>query len=142
MARTDHGLPGIYNASVITMVDGTGCALAVDVSGITKFNNAYLQAGEDLAADITKIEQRATYQNITADTALKSAAGRFIGFICNSTTSGTIKMYDNTAASGTVILNTFTPAASTVYAFAAAVNFSTGLYADVSNTIDITFLYV
>lgn len=142
MARTDHGLPGIYNAAVITMVDGTGCALAVDVSGIAKYNNAYLQAGEDLAADITKFEQRATYQNLTADTALKSAAGRFFGFICNSTSAGTVKVWDNTAGSGTVLLNTFTPAASTVYTLAVACVFSTGLYADITGTIDLTFLYV
>lgn len=142
MARTAFGMPGIYNASNITLIDGEGCALAVDVAGISKFNNAYLHAGEDLAADITKIEQRATYSNITADTALKSAAGRLFGFACNSTTSGTIKIWDNTAGSGTVILNTFTPAAGTFYMFAAAVIFNTGCYADVTNTIDLTFLYV
>lgn len=142
MARIAYGYTGIYNASVLTLVDGEGCALAVDGSGITKFNNAYLHAGEDLAADVTKVEQRASYSNITADTALKSAAGRLFGFVCNSTSSGTVKLYDNTAASGTVILNTFTPAAGTFYMFAAAVIFSTGCYADITNTIDLTFLYV
>lgn len=33
MARTKHGLPGIYNASVITLPDGAGSALAVDSAG-------------------------------------------------------------------------------------------------------------
>ena len=33
MARTAHGLPGIYNASSITLSDGDGAALALDVNG-------------------------------------------------------------------------------------------------------------
>lgn len=33
MARTDYRLPGIYNASPITLADGRGSALAVDSSG-------------------------------------------------------------------------------------------------------------
>lgn len=142
MARTDHGLPGIYNASTITMIDGTGCALAVDGAGIAKMNNAYLSAGESLSLDVQKTEQQCLYLNLTADTAVKSTPGRCFGFICNSTSAGTVKVWDNTAGSGTVILNTFTPAASTVYAFAVATLFSVGLYADITGTIDLTFLYV
>lgn len=142
MARTAFGMPGIYNASNITLIDGEGCALAVDVAGITKFNNAYLQAGEDLSANITMVEQQATYINLTADTAVKSAPGRFFGFTCNSTTSGTVKFWDNTAGSGTVIVNTFTPTAGVFYGLASAVKFSVGLYADITNTIDITVFFI
>lgn len=33
MPRTSYGLPGIYNTSPITLPDGAGSALAVDVNG-------------------------------------------------------------------------------------------------------------
>lgn len=36
MARTDFGLPGIYNATPITLTDGVGAALALDASGNIK----------------------------------------------------------------------------------------------------------
>lgn len=38
MARTDHGFVGIYNASNITLANGEGSALGVDVNGILKVN--------------------------------------------------------------------------------------------------------
>lgn len=33
MPRTNHGLPGIYNATPVTVPDGKGSALAVDANG-------------------------------------------------------------------------------------------------------------
>lgn len=36
MPRTDHGLPGIYNLSPITLADGNGAALALDSQGRVK----------------------------------------------------------------------------------------------------------
>jgi len=33
MARTRHGLPGIYNSSIITLADEEGAALALDANG-------------------------------------------------------------------------------------------------------------
>lgn len=134
-------MPGIYNASNITLLDGEGCALAVDVAGITKFNNAYLHAGENLTYDFQRTLQQCSFLNLTADTAVKSTAGFFCGFVCNTTTSGTVKFWDNTAGSGTVILNTFTPAAGTIYVFPSCPAVNTGLYADITNTIDITVFY-
>lgn len=142
MARTAFGMPGIYNASNITLLDGEGCALAVDVAGITKFNNAYLHAGESLSEDLQRVLQYCSYVNITADTAVKSVSGYLCGFVCNSTTSGTVKYWDNTAGSGNVLINTFTPTAGNTYVFGSCPRFSTALYADITNTLDITVFFI
>lgn len=101
-----------------------------------------LHAGEDLANDVTKIEQRANYTNITSDTLIKTGSGRFFGFIVNSHTSGTLKVWDNTSAATTVLLNTITFAAGpSMWVFPVGIEFTTGLYADVGGTIDVTILW-
>lgn len=78
--------------------------------------------------------------NITADTLIKQGAGKFYGFTVNSHTSGTLKVWDSTAASGKVINNTITFAAGSGITtfFSEGINFSTGLFADVGGTIDLT----
>ena len=101
-----------------------------------------LIAGEDLTYDVLKTEQRASYSNISADTAVKTGAGRFYGFIVNSHTSGTVKVWDNTSAATTVLLNTITLAAGPqMWVFPVAIEFATGLYVDIGGTIDLTVLY-
>ena len=48
------------------------------------------------------------YVNITTSQAIKASSGWLTGVFVNSSTSGTLKLYDNpSAASGTVICNTF-----------------------------------
>lgn len=83
------------------------------------------------------------YSNITASTAIKSAAGTVYGVLINSHTSGTLKFWDNTAGSGTVIMNTYTfTAGSGVITFpAGGISFNTGLYATIGGTVDLTILY-
>lgn len=82
-----------------------------------------------------------TYSNITASALIKTGHGKVNGFVVNSHTSGTLKLWDNTAGSGTVIFNTFTfPAGSGVYEVPSTA-FNTGLYATVGGTADVTILY-
>jgi len=82
------------------------------------------------------------YSNISASAAVKSAAGTLKGFIVNSHSSGTLKLWDNTAGSGTVIMNTFSfPTGSGVYMLPPGVSFYTGLYATIGGTADITLIY-
>lgn len=109
----------------------------------TLANLSYGIAGEDLTNNVLVAEPRVSYANISADTAVKSGAGRFFGFIVNSHSSGTLKVWDNTAGSGTVLLNTLTFAAGSglLYTFPFGVEFNTGLYADVGGTIDLTVFY-
>ena len=108
MARTKNGLPGIYNATAITLSDLEGTALAVDSSGNLYANLATLIAGEDALIDVLKVEQRFSFLNIAAGqatTVVKSGAGFLHAIVFNgpATATNTTTVYDNTAASGTVI---------------------------------------
>lgn len=99
-------------------------------------------AGEDLTNDVLKVEERANYTNITADTLIKTGAGRVFGILVASHTSGSIKLWDNTSAATTVLLNTYSySSGSQVISFPAGIEFTTGLYADVTGTQDITILW-
>lgn len=82
------------------------------------------------------------YTNLTASAAIKSVAGTLYGIIVNSHTSGTLKLWDNTAGSGTVILNTITFAAGPNFiTLPQGVSFNTGLFATIGGTADITILW-
>jgi len=82
------------------------------------------------------------YRNITADTLIKTGSGVVAGVVVNSHTSGTIKLWDNTSAAGTVIVNTYTfPAGSSVVTFPKPLTFTAGLYADIGGTVDLTIVF-
>lgn len=84
----------------------------------------------------------AKYSNQTASALIKTGSGTVYGFIVNSHTSGTLKLWDNTSAASTVICNTITLAAGPqVWTFPAGVSFYTGLYATIGGTADITLIY-
>ena len=83
------------------------------------------------------------YLNGTTSQAIKSSAGALHGIVVNSHTSGTLKLWDNTAGSGTVLLNTITFAAGPNFiSFPMGISFNTGLFATVGGTIDYTILYI
>lgn len=73
--------------------------------------NLYTQiAGEDLANDVLKVEERFAFTNITTNTTttVKSGSGYVNGFTVNNpalltVANLTVTVYDNTAASGTKI---------------------------------------
>jgi len=100
-----------------------------------------LIAGEDLTNDVLKTEDRATYTNITASALIKTGAGRLKGFTVNSHSSGTLKLWDNTSAATTVLLNTITFNAGPTYFVLPDVEFGTGLYATVGGTADVTIFW-
>ncbi len=86
--------------------------------------------------------RQAKYINGTASALIKTGDGTLRGIIVNSHSSGTLKLWDNTSAAGTVIMNTFSfPTGSGVYMFGDGISFYTGLYATVGGTLDYTFLY-
>lgn len=74
------------------------------------------------------------YLNGTTSQAVKSGEGELCGIFVASSTSGTIKLWDNTAASGTVLINTFSATAATWYPL--PFRFKNGLYITIANTID------
>ena len=83
------------------------------------------------------------YTNISASALIKSGSGALHGFIVNSHTSGTLKLWDNTSAATTVLLNTITFAAGPNFiALPMGISFNTGLYATIGGTADITILWI
>lgn len=77
--------------------------------------------------------------NLTASALVKTGDGVLAGMYVNSTSSGTIKFWNNTSATGTVINNTITPAVG--YHDLGNANFETGLYATIGGTLDVTLYY-
>lgn len=99
-------------------------------------------AGEDLTNDVMKTEDQANYTNTAASALIKTGAGRVFGVIVNSHTNGTLKLWDNTSAATTVLVETYTfTAGSGVVTFPAAVRFTTGLYATIGGTANVTIIW-
>ena len=98
-------------------------------------------AGEDLTNDVLKVRDSATYTNLSASALIKTGAGVVKGIIVNSHTSGTLKLWDNTSAATTVLLNTITFAAGPNFIRIPSIEFNTGLYATIGGTADITLLW-
>jgi len=81
-----------------------------------------------------------TYKNTDASVLVKTGVGKLRGIFVASTSQGTIKLWDNTSAATTILVNTFSPVAATYYDFA-DVLFGTGLYITIGGTIDCTVFY-
>ncbi len=78
--------------------------------------------------------------NITATTTVKPGSGNLLGiFVASASNTPTIKVWDNTAASGVVLVNTITPVGATWYPM--PFFFLTGLTVDISGTVDCTVSY-
>lgn len=97
-------------------------------------------AGEDITNNTLVTEDRSNYTNLTADTLVKTGAGRLKGIFVASGTSPTIKIWDSTTAANAVLINTFTPVVGVLTPFP-DVEFATGLYVDVGGTIDCTVFW-
>lgn len=79
-------------------------------------------------------------KNITASAnAAKSGPGILRGMYVNSTSSGTIKIYDSLTQTGTVLFNTVTPAIG--FHNFGDINFATGLSVTIASTLDATLIY-
>lgn len=98
-----------------------------DDNGNELVSNATLHAGEDLTNDVQKVEQRftPTYISTATTTTIKTGSGFLHTIVVNGGTAGTIIVYDNTAASGTIIASFDSTNALTTYTFDCT--FSVGL---------------
>ncbi len=88
--------------------------------------------------DVSETHYRA--KSISADTLIATGSGRLGGFIVTASTGGSIKLWDNTSAASTVLLDTLA-----VYpgdTFWLPSEFQTGLYADVTGTVTLTIFYI
>lgn len=129
------GQPGVYNAIPPTLNDGDDSALNVDSSGNLK---SYLATKLDAINDaVSQYEKGWTTVNLTASGQVLSGAGTIKGFFVNSTTSGTVRIADNTVAGSGYLGGVITPTAGNFYQYIANVN--TGGYVTITSTIDVTF---
>lgn len=130
-------LTGTYKATPPTLTDGVDSQIMLDAIGSARTTLATQIAGEDLVADVMKVEQRFNYLNITTNTTtvVKTGAGYLQQFTVNNPGKFTvadlaITVYDNTAASGTLIGTWTMPVVATAQAIPPItlnVAFNTGL---------------
>lgn len=80
-----------------------------------------------------------SYKNLTASGQIKAGFGRLVGMYVNSTSGGTVKLWNSLSATGDVMNNTITPAVG--YHKLGNAAFTTGCYATLGGTIDVTFYY-
>ena len=74
---------------------------------------------------------------ITASGQVVLGVGVLTGFFVTAASSTpTIKFWDNNAASGAVLIDTFTPVAGTSY-FMTPIQFNTGCYITISGTVSV-----
>lgn len=129
---------GRYESGTDTYADGDVGDLHIDENGNLKIINAGLQAGEDLANDVQKVEQRFTYGRVTADGAIKSGAG-FVHTVTfaatGGVTAGVITLYDNTSETGTVIFSGTIQTGLNPTTITLNTSFNTGLYVGYDGTI-------
>lgn len=84
----------------------------------------------------------AGYTNLTASAQIKAGTGQVYGVIVNSHTTGSMKLWNALTATGAVIVNTYTyPTGSSVIMFPEPINFTVGLFATLTGTQDVTFLW-
>lgn len=82
-----------------------------------------------------------TPKNLSASGAIKNTPGVLVGVVINSHTSGTLKFWNNTAGSGTVLFNTITLASGERYINLFNANFDVACYLTIGGTADVTVLY-
>jgi hypothetical protein len=80
-------------------------------------------------------------KNLSASGAVKTGYGSLTGIVINSHTSGTLKLWDSLSATGTVLNNTITFAAGERFIPFYDMTYTTGLFATIGGTADITFYY-
>lgn len=112
------------------------------VTSSFKSNLATAVAGEDLANDVMKVEQRYTNTRCTADTLVKTGVGQLHAIVVSQPasavpTAGVLTVYDNTAESGTVLFQHYFPAAAVATPVTIPLNcsFSGGLYVGFDGTL-------
>ncbi len=88
------------------------------------------------AAYISPIAGGDSYVNLSASALVKTGECHLIGIFVASSSGATIKVWDNTSAATTVLVNTFTAIAGTWYPL--PFKCKTGCYVTITGTADIT----
>jgi hypothetical protein len=132
----------VFNTTPTTRTNGQGGPLEADASGNLRTTLATTIAGEDLAQNRLRVEERYTVQHVTADTLVNTGAGvlHTLTFACTDAapTAGSIIVYANTAESGTILFSaTFTTTWFAPFTVTIDGIFATGLYVGFTTTNDV-----
>lgn len=104
-------LPGIANASAPTLTEGYSVKSSMDLSGNQRMTLGTRIYGESQSLDrvLTAGQYLVGQAAAVATTPIKSGAGVMAGFIIPTLVAGgTVKIYDSTTGSGTVLMDTYT----------------------------------
>jgi hypothetical protein len=104
-------LPGVANAAPPTWTETYQVAESMDLSGNQRVTLGTLIAGENLTSNRLNVEPVYSVSSITTQTTtvVKNTPGTLHSIIIPTpVASATVKIYDNTAGSGSVILDTIT----------------------------------
>jgi hypothetical protein len=85
------------------------------------------------------VVESGSYKNLSASGLVKDGPGALLGIFVASSSSGTVKVWDNSAGSGTVLVNATSVAAATFYPMPG--RFNTGCYVTIGGTADITVFW-
>lgn len=80
-----------------------------------------------------------TPKNLTASGQVTAGPGIIKGFYVSSHTGGTVKLWNNTAGSGAILVNTITLSVGPQWVELGGLNATVGIYATIGGTADITF---
>lgn len=81
------------------------------------------------------------YKNFSASGLVQAGGGSAIGIIIHSNSSGTIKLWDNTSAAGTVFDNEMSLGATERFIPLFGKEYKVGLYVTIGGTADICIVY-
>lgn len=135
----DSGNPvkvgGVYSASQPVYADGQRVDAHFDINGNQLTSLATKIAGEDLSSDVMKTQRRVVSSVISASAQIRPSAAYLCGlFVSNASATPTIKVWDSTTATGTVLIDTFTPTAGTYYNLPDIIA-NNGIYITISGTV-------
>lgn len=105
---------GVYETTPDTLTNDQIAAVGVNVNRAVRVTLDTYLSGERPTNDYINVESDFSYATITTatTTVVKSGAGKLHSVCIVGGTLGAITIYDNTAASGTTIIPTFTPTAT------------------------------
>ena len=106
----------------------------------TDTGNEFLWSGSGWVYHARPNFEAGVPKNLTASGQIKATGGVVFGFFVSASSSCTVKLWDNTAASGTVLLSTTAGLTAPLW-YSAKYTFANGLYATLAGTCDVTFSY-
>ena len=89
-----------------------------------------------MPANVTETGQ---YTNLSASALVRTGSCQLLGVFCASSSSGTLKLWDQTSAAAPICVNTFNLIGGTFYPIGATL--VNGLYATIANTADVTIIW-